>query len=83
MSNLTPRCWNCGSAEKWTEIAAMEKCDNCGIACFYHGSGANEAYKAATERKYAREARMEEEAEQRERWRQEALEQGDEEDSYY
>lgn len=83
MANITPRCWNCGSSEKWTEVAAMEQCDGCGIACYYHGSGANEAYRNATDRKYEREERLAEEAEQREIWRQEQAEQADEDDGYY
>ena len=58
MRNITPRCWNCGNADKWTEVVAMEKCDNCGIACYYHGGGANDAYNDAMEEKYAREERM-------------------------
>jgi predicted nucleic acid-binding Zn-ribbon protein len=67
MANLTPRCWNCGSVEKWTEIAAMEKCDACGIACYYHGDGANQAYDDASDEKHARARREEEAAEQKER----------------
>lgn len=53
MSNITPRCWNCGSVEKWTEIVSMEKCDACGIACYYHGDGANQAYLDAMDEKHA------------------------------
>jgi predicted nucleic acid-binding Zn-ribbon protein len=83
MANLTPRCWNCGRADKWTEVAAMERCDNCGIACFYHGSGANDAYRAATEAKYVREERLAEEAEQREYWREEQRRHDQEEGEYY
>lgn len=82
MANITPRCWNCGNADKWTEVAAMEKCDSCGIACFYHGSGANEAYRDAMEAKYAREERLADESEQRQR-REEQQSQHDEEECGY
>lgn len=72
MANITPKCWNCGSTEKWTEVISYEQCNNCGIACFYHGSGANDAYKEAMEAKYAREAITEEDGDRHARLMEEA-----------
>lgn len=51
---MTDRCWNCGSAN-YIEVAAYEKCSDCGIYFNYHGSGANAEYKAACERKWVKE----------------------------
>ncbi len=47
-------CWNCDS-NKYIETATSEHCSDCGIECYYHGSGMNEAYIKAREAKWARE----------------------------
>lgn len=46
-------CWNCGS-NNFIETISKEECPDCGIACYYHGSGANEKYLAAHTAKYER-----------------------------
>lgn len=84
MANLTPRCWNCGSVEKWTEIASKEECMACGIACYYHGGGANQAYLDASDEKHAREEREAEWREERREAREaEWQRQQYEDDEYY
>lgn len=66
---MKEKCWNCGSQNYW-QSARFEKCPDCGIECDYHGSGANEAYDAALERKWAKE-REEEWKEECRRWNEE------------
>jgi hypothetical protein len=59
------RCWNCGSSD-FSEGISYEECRSCGVACYYHGSGPNAAYKSAHERVASQRER--EQAERNRRW---------------
>lgn len=47
---MSGNCWNCNSP-KYVNVASYENCPDCGIYCDYRGSGPNDKYELAQERK--------------------------------
>lgn len=54
-------CWNCSST-KYVNVPELEHCPDCGIRCCYRGGGANQAYEEASERHWATQDAVREQA---------------------